>query len=326
MHYRIFLATINGVVSVDVPGGPWHKMGRALSAHKVTTIDAHEGNLLAGTADGIFRSEDLGETWEPASEGLTVGHVRWVHFHPEGGGLAFAGTEPAAIFVSEDGGRHWEGRPEVTDLRDEYEWSLPYSPAAGAVRGFAFHGDRGYAAVEQGGLLRSDDRGRSWAVAPGSEARPNRTPNPAYLHPDVHSVLVHPSSPDTLFAATGGGLYRSFDGGESWDELYDCYCRAVWVDPLKPDPENVILGPADGVDREGRIERSLEAGKTWQSIAGPLDTPWPHKMVERFVQFDDQLITILSNGDLLVTALAEINWRREVKDVDGINDAAAVEV
>jgi hypothetical protein len=49
-------------------------------------------------------------------------------------------------------------------------------------------------------------------------------------------------------------------------------------------------------------------------------------MVERFVQFDDQLITILSNGDLLVTALAEINWRREVKDVDGINDAAAVEV
>ncbi len=253
MHYRVFVATINGLVAVDVPGGPWHLLARKLSARNVTSVAAHNGTLLAGTTAGIFRSDDLGESWTVASEGLTNDHVRWVTFHPKGGGLAFAGTEPAAIFVSSNGGQTWTIRSEVAELRKKYQWSLPYSPAAGAVRDFAFHGDRGYAAVEQGGLLRSDDRGKSWAVAPGSESRPNQQPNPGFLHPDVHSVIVHPSSPDTLFAATGGGLYRSLDGGEGWQELYDCYCRAVWVDPLNPDPYHIIFGPAKGVDREGGI-------------------------------------------------------------------------
>jgi hypothetical protein len=69
--------------------------------------------------------------------------------------LEFAGIEPAAIFVSGDGGQSWQEQPGGR-LRKEHGWYLPYSPEAGCVWSSAFHGSRIYAAVEQGGLLRSD--------------------------------------------------------------------------------------------------------------------------------------------------------------------------
>ena len=73
------------------------------------------------------------------------------------------------------------------------------------------------------------------------------------IDPDVHSIAAHPSGPDLVFAPTGGGLCRTRDGGMTWTLLYDCYVRAVWLDG--DDANHLILGPADGVDAHGRIEK-----------------------------------------------------------------------
>ena len=162
-------------------------------------------------------------------------------------------------------GKSWRACAEVTQLRDKFKWSLPYSPEAGCVRGFAFHGSRAYAAVEVGGVLRSDDNGETWQLAEGSDGNPSfEGPPEPFIYPDVHSIEVHPSSPDLVYAPTGGGFYRSNDGGKTWKLFYDCYCRAVWVDPL--DPEHFILGPADYVNSNGRIEESRDGGQIG---------PWP---------------------------------------------------
>ncbi|MEO8613207.1 MAG: hypothetical protein ABI690_35275 [Chloroflexota bacterium] len=90
--------------------------------------------------------DDGGKSWRAVSEGLSSTHVRWLAYHPAISDLEFAGTEPSGIFVSRDGAELWQARPEVAALRDEHEWMLPYSPEAGCVRGFAFHGKRLYAA------------------------------------------------------------------------------------------------------------------------------------------------------------------------------------
>ena len=90
-----------------------------------------------------------------------------------------AGTEPAGIFVSRDGAANWRECPEVGQLRDAHHWFLPYSPAAGCVRGFAFHGQRAYAAVEVGGVLRSDDEAQTWQLAAGSDGNPDLAGPPA---------------------------------------------------------------------------------------------------------------------------------------------------
>lgn len=278
---------------------------RGLDGRIVTSIMAREGVILAGTTDGIFRSDDLGGSWYAQSNGLTERHVRWLAFHPDISDCEFAGTEPAALFVSRDGGENWEERPEVADLRDQHGWWLPYSPEAGCVRGFAFHGQHVFAAVEVGGLLCSDDAGDSWQLADGSDGRPQfGRPADGMIHPDVHSIAVHPSSSKLLFAPTGGGFYASGNGGGSWQPLYgDCYVRAVWLNP--ENCEEMVLGPAENPSgRNGRIEHTTNGGKTWQ----PLTPPQKNNMVERFLQVDDHLFAIMSSGDLWHSPLPRQNW------------------
>jgi photosystem II stability/assembly factor-like uncharacterized protein len=319
---NLLLATNHGVTICDRGDAGWRVQARSLAESSVTSIIAREGVILAGTTDGIVRSDDGGRTWRPADGGLTLRHVRWMAYDPAMSDHEFSGTEPAGIFVSRDGGERWTGKPEVEELRDRHGWWLPYSPEAGCVRGFAFHGARVYAAVEVGGVLRSDDGGESWRLAGGSTGEPifDIPPEPN-VFADVHSVVEHPCSPDLVFAVTAEGLYRSNDGGETWAVSHaGSYCRAAWVDP--GDPDHVILGPADTVQvnkKNGRIEETRDGGCTWQRVSDGLDLPWPDRMVERFTAIGDELFAVTSDGRLYVAPLDTLQWQRLVPEIDGIN-------
>ena len=316
----LFLATHKGIAVYDFNGHGWQLQRRGLTDQVVTTVIAREGVVLAGTRDGVFRSDDRGHSWVAASDGLRLRHVRWLAYHPDISDLEFAGTEPASIFVSRDGGGQWQEREEVAELRDRYEWMLPYSPEAGCIRGFAFHGQRVYAAAEDGALLRSDDGGERWRLAPGSPGHRTHGPREGQIHSDVHSVAVHPSSPELVVAPTGGGLFWSEDGGATWENRYRCYCRAVWLDP--DDAQHLIFGPAVGVDRLGRIEESQDGGRSWQRVNDGLDAPWARHMVERFHQVGDSLLAILSNGQLAIADLGVWQWRTVAAETGFVNDVA----
>ena len=200
---------------------------------------------------------------------------------------------------------------------------LPYSPEAGCVRGFAVHGQRLYAAVEVGGVLRSEDGGASWALVAGSDGDPDLSgPPEPLIYPDVHDLAVHPSDPDLVVAATGGGLYRSDDGGATWALLYDCYCRALWLDP--DDPDHIVFGPADRVGAVGRIEQSFDSGQTWQPASGRLDVPWPRTMPERLTKIGDALFCVLADGRPLTTPLDTLDWQF-VEGITGVNAITAMQ-
>jgi photosystem II stability/assembly factor-like uncharacterized protein len=238
-------------------------------------------------------------------------------YHPDVSDLEFAGTEPAGIFVSHDGGGTWRACTEVAELRDRHKWSLPYSPQAGCVRGFAFMGTRGYAAVEVGGVLRSNDSGDTWQLVEGSSGNPDLEDAPEpFIYPDVHSISVYAWARDTVLAPTGGGLYRSTDGGKTWGLLYECYCRAAWLDP--EDPQHIVCGPAAGVDRDGRIEATGDGGLSWIPASGRLDVPWRRTMVERFAQTSYELLAVLSNGQLLSGPASAADWHRILPGIEGI--------
>ena len=325
MSNPLIVATAHGLIIYERQGLEWHEIARGLTDHNITSVIAREGVILAGTTSGIYRSDDLGQSWRAVSTGLTLPHVRWLAYDPNVSDAEFAGTEPAGIFVSRDGAETWQTCPEVADLRDAHGWFLPYSPEAGCVRGFAFHGRRVYAAVEVGGVLRSDDGGDTWRLAGGSSGNPDfgRAVPANFVHADVHSIAVYPTSPDLVFAPTGGGFYGSSDGGNSWACLYSpCYCRAVWLDPH--DPDHLIIGPANSVSRGGRIEESRDGGHTWQLSSSGQDVPWPHHMVERFTQVEDNLYAVLSNGHLLVAPLATLQWQHLLPNLDSVAAVTAM--
>lgn len=320
MSDLVLVTTGDGVVVCERDGNAWRERAHRLSGHAVTCITACADAIFAGMHDGIVRSSDQGQTWRDANAGLMTRYVRWLAADAQ---VILAGTEPAAIFVSRDAGATWRECPEIAQLRDAHGWMLPYSPRAGCIRGFALQGAHAYAAVEVGGVLRSDDRGQTWRLVEGSDGKPTfGNPRENYIHPDVHSINTHPTSPDLVFAPTGGGFYTSRDGGKLWTLLYDCYCRAVWVDP--GDPAHLILGPARGVDSGGRIEESRDAGATWRAASRGLDVPWKKHMVERFVQVADELFAVLSNGELLAAPLATLEWRRVLPNIKDIRAIAQV--
>ena len=327
MGVYLYIATAIGLFIVTQNNGEWNIVKHTLKDHSLTSIAVTEGIIMAGTKSGVRRSADNGQTWHEADQGLAIRYVRWMASSSKPQSTILIGTEPAGIFVSHDGGGIWSPSPEVISLRDRHGWFLPYSSNAGCIRGFAFaesspNRDRVYAAVEVGGVLISDDRGKSWRLAEGSDGKPDIYRDlGTMVHPDVHSIAVHPASSGIVTAATGGGLYRSTDGGRTWKNLYRCYIRSMWVDPN--DTQHIIAGPADGVSSKGRIEESFDGGRSWQLAADGMKAPWPRHMVERFVQVGENLFAILSNGELWIKPLNQAKWQHMLPEITQVKAMAA---
>lgn len=327
MATYLYLATTIGLFIVTQSHGNWNVVRQTLTDKPLTSVASADGIILAGSIDGIWRSADNGQTWEKADRDMAIRHVRWLTAVPNASMTFLAGTEPAGIFLSRDGAVTWGFSTEVGQLRDTHGWFLPYSPKAGCVRGFTIaeskpQTGRIYAAVEVGGVLVSEGSDKTWQLVDGSDGKPDiDLESDTLVHPDVHSISVHPSSSDLVTAATGGGLYRSMDGGKSWKNLYRCYIRAVWVDPA--DAQHLIAGPADGVSRNGRIEESTDGGKHWQADSEGMQAPWRRHMVERFTQIDKDLFAVLSNGELWVKRLGQTKWNRILPEIASVKAIAA---
>lgn len=325
MDRLLLVATNQGLLSYIRADGDWKFHEKKLTGRRITCVISRDGIILAGTREGIFRSLDKGLKFQPVNSGLGFLHIRWLSFLDKTSRIILAGTEPAAIYISDDHGQNWRNCPEVEDLRDKQKWYLPYSPEAGCVRGFASHGDHVFAAVEVGGVLRSEDAGKTWKMSSGQEIQNLKGSHNkgGAIHDDVHSIEVHPKLSNMVYAPTGGGFYRSMDSGVGWTSCYRCYCRAVWIDP--DDPDYMILGPADGVDRNGRIELSTDGGKRWVSASQGLEVPWERYMVERFQQIGSEIMAVLSNGSLIRASIDTLLWQPFISNIERVNGVSILE-
>jgi photosystem II stability/assembly factor-like uncharacterized protein len=275
---------------------------RGLEDEDITAVHAAGDAVVAGSyGHGLFRSQDGGESWSPVENGPSV--LRCLE--PDGDGALLAGTEPARIFRSSDGGASWTELDGITRIAGHERWFLPYSPRAGAVRNVLATPGRLLASVEVGGLLRSEDGGRTW------------TCEPVIADEDIHEVRSHPEDADLLFAALGsasltrrgarlGGIARSRDGGRSWEKVETDYTRSVLVPPTGPDL--LLAGPARRVGASGRIVVSADGGDTWEPASGGIDTPMPD-MVERFAAGPaGDVWAICSGGRLLRATPGKLEW------------------
>ncbi len=329
MQILLYIATSIGLYIISQSNGSWELVRHTLQNQPLTSVAVSSDYVIVGTREGLWRSADDGNSWQsvgPKSESV---HIRWLMISEDKTRIVFAGTEPAGILTSYDDGLNWATSTQVEKLRDIKGWFLPYSPKAGCVRGFAVGGsDRDkkrqyvYAAVEVGGVLVSQNGGRNWDLVEGSDGSPDYYRDLGTLiHPDVHSLSVHPKAPKIITASTGGGLYRSVDEGKTWKIIYDGYIRAAWVDPN--DPMHIIAGPADGVSLNGRIEQTYDGGKHWHLAAEGMKAPWDRHMVERFYQKDRYLFAILSNGEIWIKHPTQNRWRHILAGIGKVRAMAA---
>jgi hypothetical protein len=305
--FETFIGTTSGIhVLRDGEVEPLGPAGERVTAVHAWREDGTTVVLAGSYGNGLFRSADAGRNWSRVEAGLTAPAFRCFVAHD---GALLAGTEPGAIFRSADGGLSWSELGGFAALPGRERWFLPYSPRAGAVRGIHASGERLLAAVEVGGLARSDDGGRSWVC------------EPVIADEDIHHVAGHPHDDDLLYASLGlasitfregsraplAGIARSRDGGRSWQKVETDYTRATWIPSTRPDI--VIGGPALRVGRDGRIVVSGDDGDSWEPAAQGIESPMPD-MVELFAESPDGMIwAICSQGRLLRAEPGDWTWR-----------------
>lgn len=314
---EILISTEKGLFLCYRGNGQWDISDQFLGGVFLTCVVSIAGSIMAGTREGILVSDDGGQSWVESSRGMDNRHIRCIAVHDSFDGHVFAGTEPAAVYVSRDGGATWSGRSEVQEMRDRLGWYLPYSPEAGCIRSFAINGARVFAAAEVGGILRSDDGGDSWYLIGEKDGT---APPEGAAADDVHAVEIHALTPDVVFAATGGGLFRSSGAGNMWDKLYDCYCRAVWIDP--EDSRHLIFSPATKKGWYGSVVRSRDGGVNWEPTDDGLGVPWPGKMIEQFLLVEGEIIALRSDGILYSAFPDDLRWGRILRGVKRVSGMA----
>lgn len=310
---QILLGTINGVAKmVEDEEGRWSKPVWFLTTEDVNSVSHHPDDaqvLFAGTyGNGLYRSTDGGQSWDKLS--LPEKFIRRITFDPDQPSTLYVGTEPAEIYRGTEQGEQWKSM-ELQSWPQASNWILPYSPRLGALRTVVVHPRKHkliYAAVEQGGFLRSTDGGNSWSL------------DSQGLDKDIHVLAVDPVNADRLFAATGEGVYRSLDGGEKWTRLSEEYTRAVAIHPSEPN--TILAGPAREVGEKGTIQISRDGGDHWEAFYKGVDKTLPD-MIQMFYidpRWPADWFALRSEGQLLHMDAEELKWRPFKPDVEGVQE------
>lgn len=247
--------------------------------------------LLVGTRKGLFTVERSTRGWEIGRASLLGEPVTMVLADRDG--KLHAGIEHGHFGVkmkrSEDGGESWQERatpqfpPKPEDEEDlnpvqqtpvpwdvKRIWSLEY--------GAPERPGELWCGTIPGGLFRSADGGDSWQLVDSLWNHPDRKQwfGGGADYPGIHSIMVDPRAPDTIrFGVSCGGVWASFDGGDSWD----CYgegLRAAYMppeqayDPKMQDPHRVVQCATSPdylwLQHHNGIFRSTDGGKQWQEI------------------------------------------------------------
>jgi photosystem II stability/assembly factor-like uncharacterized protein len=231
---------------------------------------------------GVWRSGDLGETWELSSDGLA---------YAEGGqtlskvsglsvahGRVLAGVEQAGVFESRDGAVTWSLLSTLDGQPGRPGWNDPSAQPPGhlGLPAILTHPDdaaRLRAVVQGIGIFETTDDGASWT--PRNEGLRAEWPRE---HPDVgfcvHKLVMSPTDTERLYQQNHCGMHRSDDGGLSWTEITEGlptdFGFAAAAHPHDRDTFYVIpLDPGHGrcmPDGRAAVWRTRDAGSTWERL------------------------------------------------------------
>ncbi len=244
------------------------------------TIYAAAGSEWHGSA--VWRSPDLGETWEHSSEGLSYGdgelNLSKVSNLAAAHGRLLAGAEAAGLFESRDGGRTFslvstlEGQPGRDDWNDPSK-QPPGHLGLSAIIPTPDGRDRFFAIVQGYSLFETTDGGQTW------------TPRNKGLRADwprdyedigfcCHKVVISPTDDNRLYQQNHVGMHRSDDAGQSWTEITEGlpteFGFAATVHPHDRDTFYVIpLDPGHArcmPEGKAAVWRTRDAGSSWQRL------------------------------------------------------------
>jgi hypothetical protein len=196
-------------------------------------------NAQAGSARGrgsLARSDDGGRSWRDITPSAVREEEIWsIATPPDSPGEVFIGTSHARILRSINHGQTFLECAAFLKIPGRERWGFPAPSHIPHVRSITFDQSNRltiYVGVEEGGVYRSPDGGRSFEPL-------NRS-----VYSDIHRVAVDPDNPRTLFVTTGRGFHYSDDAGASWNYVKGL-SRSYSV-PLLIVEEEIFIAAAAG--------------------------------------------------------------------------------
>jgi photosystem II stability/assembly factor-like uncharacterized protein len=215
------------------------------------SFSSNGSTIYLGSASKVFRSTDLGATWIDMSNGLGNGAVEALLYD---GTTLFAGTpaDAVGIYRSTNGGENWE--PAGGGL-----------PIASEIRSMIAFGAYVFAGTQGDGIYRSSDHGNTWAKTDVNNS----------LLADA-LVLAFCVKDNNLFAGAINGIYKSTDGGATFQRTLDGFPPNIGVTAYSLTASggnvlaavNVSFSSSDGLDG---IFYSSDNGSTWHQATLPIE-------------------------------------------------------
>jgi len=205
---------------------------------------------------GFYRMPVDGDKWELVTRGLPdAPAIRAIATHPDQAGTVYVGTQHGP-YRSTDHGEHWE-KLNVAD-HGLPVWSLLFDPRDPKVM---------YAGYENCAIFRSEDGGEHWQQLPVTVRFPEVTVAPgANPAKRVLKLAANHANPDEIYGAIEvGGIIRSLDGGESWENV----SHGQYLNDDTVDMHSVLVGRwrpgmVFAIARAG-LFTSTDQGEHWAS-------------------------------------------------------------
>lgn len=307
MSDRLFVSTRKGLFSFARGGGGRWEIERVSFLGDSVSLSLHDGTggghgtLYAALGLGHFgvklrRSSDLGAHWDevaaPAFPPQPEGHVEtfsdgkpwpwrveqiWSLETGSGGNL-WCGTIGGGLFQSTDRGASWTLSRSLWDHPKRKAWFGGGAELPGIHSVCVSPKDPRTVilGVSCGGVWRSDDDGGAWRLE-GKGMYADYMPPELRGDPsiqDPHRVVACRANPDRLWAQHHNGVFRSDDGGRTWQDIAtvspSVFGFAVAVDPNDGDTAWLIPAQKDEtrvpVGGKVVVARTRDAGKTWQVL------------------------------------------------------------
>ncbi len=218
------------------------------------------------TAEAAVRSTDPWQTLGPHNR---AGRTLRIVFNPLNPNTMYAGSASGGLWRSHTGGQGnnaWHkittGFPvsAVSTIAFPPNDSMTIFIGTGEVynhltagTGSVYRPNRGTYGI---GILRSKDGGATWSKSLDFTQDQNK---------GIWDVEVAPSEPNTVYAATTDGVYKSLDAGDTWNLVHNVVlANDLAVHPT--DPNKVVVGCGNQSSPGHGIYRTTDGGVTWTQI------------------------------------------------------------
>lgn len=228
-------------------------------------VDSDDPSLVYLGCDvgGFYKSTNGGQTWTIMNRGLTDYYVQDILPDPEEDNTIYLGMQ-GGLFKSTDGGETWQWKRTGFPEPNDYRYSAPVSSLvmhptdrqtlyAGIGRPRMNTGGKGH-------IYKSTDAGETWRLLDGIAKHAGDAV--------IHRLAIRRDDPNVLFAATDTGLFKSSDGGVTFQRkekgLPHRFCRNVIISPSRPDVVYVVMWSTHAKEPwHGGVYRSDDGGETW---------------------------------------------------------------